>query len=490
MNFFDKAINHIAPVWGLKRTQARMANDLYRNYLEAGRPDRGGEAWKKVSASPSDVFKLDGALVRDRAKYLVGSDPYVSGMLNTLVSTVVGTGIKTSCQIEFSKKHEVNEARNKVIEDLKKRWNEEVDAIGNMHRNEMQELILKTVAGEGEVLMRRMYKDDSSRVSPLCYEIISADRLVDYGTNPLRGNEVINGIEYEPDSSIPVAHHVSYGQYSLKSKRIPVDEINHIFRVDRPGQDRGITWLAPVIPDCYMLHDIKDYAVIARKVQSAIAVIVSDNPNNLGAGGTIPGLVAPSGVTKENAAGDNQSFIQPGMIHHAGTGNVTSHVPAPSNDLDPLTRLLLRSIGIGFGMSYEYISGDYERTNFAGGRLGQVMQRQKIMPVHGFMINHAEKVMHKDFIDSIRLTGDLRVPANLNPYAAQFSKPEIKWGVNPIQEVKAALMAVEGNISTLRDEVEGTGKDFYDVIMQKVKEKKILTEADLVDIKNGAGKAA
>ena len=49
-----------------------------------------------------------------------------------------------------------------------------------------------------------------------------------------------------------------------------------------------------------------------------------------------------------------------------------------------------------------------------------------------------------------------------------------EWGVNPLQEVQASALAIKNGLETLRDNVEGRGRDLDDHLEQIDRESPIL----------------
>jgi len=153
------------------------------------------------------------------------------------------------------------------------------------------------------------------------------------------------------------------------------------------------------------------------------------------------------------------------MIHDVGTGNVTAFTPSPSTDLDDLTRLILRSIAVGLGVSYEWVSGDYSQANFASARLGENRTWKRIYGINDFYTRKCEAPLHRDYIDIARAWGTIPdIPRRANPYAANYSQPHRDWGVNPMQEVNAITAAMGAGLTSLPDEAARRGMDYRDLL--------------------------
>jgi lambda family phage portal protein len=479
-NRFERA----AATVGMHRFATRLAANRYeyeltRYYLEAAKKDRTTGSWRSIGVNAKTVTGSDARAARERARWLVGNTGYAQKALLAIANNVVGAGIITQTQVAFSRAEKDNKKQNSRVEDRKRRWMEEADVTGKMHYYEMQDLALREVVTAGEYLERRRWLRGTGRVLPMALEMIEGARLTDWGTSPTAGNEVIQGVEYTAEGLI-VAYHIDSGEFNTRVERVPVNEINHVFRHDRIQQPRGLTWFSSVIPDLNHLEEIKTYSLIARRVQSAIAVIVSDDPATGGSGRT-PGVSLPAGVGATTEAGDPKRFIEPGLIHRVGRGRVSTLTPSPSGDLDPLTKLVLRGIGCGFGLSYEWISGDYRDVSFASGRLSAQDSWSTITPIHAWFTRRREAWVHRQWVDAEMSFGDFpSMIRGADPYAVRFSQPHRGWGVNPLQEVNAAVKRMDAGITTLRDEVEATGQDWQEHLTQLHAERNYAATLDLI----------
>lgn len=447
---------------------AGYENTLSRWYLDAAKTTSQTSDWRTISAAPELVHQADARTARERAAYLVASTEYGHRAVEVLVDTTLGTGIKTQMTVKWSKVAKEAERLNNEAESAKERWAETAFTKPNMHLHEGQTLWLKATATDGQCFLYRRYIPNRKvrglrglKPAPaLCYEILPASRLSDYLVTPEDGNLVVSGIEYDAEGQA-VAFHFADDGYSYKTYRLPAENILHHYRVDRPGQRQGITWLAPVVQSLYILRDILEYKLIQYKVQSALSVLVSDETG----AGMLPGLPTPAGASKTTNGGAQQQFLVPGMIHRVGQGKVTSFMPSPSGDLDPLTRLCLRGIGVGFGLSYERLSGDYNQVSFAGGRLTENALYDRVDVVHAWYCRGVELPLHQDWVDYATAVGDIATPpAKADPYASSFTRPRRRRGVNPLQEVKASIAAIDAGLSSHRIEMAEQGLDAAEVL--------------------------
>ena len=460
MSFLNRAIGTVAPATALRRHAAQLQ---LRAYLSGADTGRHTGDWRKIGVDAEDVWQSDGGKLRERARFLCTANQYAKAALDTLFEMMVGTGIHTQCRIHFTDDVKKNDLANQAVEDQKKRWMEyDCDSAGDgyakMNWYEMQELVSRSSMRDGEVLViRRTQRKPTSGV-PLAYQIVDASRLSTSAFKSATGGEIADGIEYD-GLGRPVAYHIDANSgYQTKTEIIPARFVNHIFRRDWVDQRRGWSWFAPVIPSIYQVSDVIEYALIARKVQSAIALIITQS--GMG-GGTIPGF---GGDTDANTV--KKQYIEPGLILREPNGaTVHSHVPTPSSDLDQLTALLLRGVAAGLGLSYEYLSGNYSAMNFAGGRIAGLSTKRHAEWGNAWFVRAHERPFHRDWVDYATLANVIPIaPRQADQYAAEFSRPRIEFAVNPQQEVRSALLRMDAGLSSLQQEIENGGGDIGETL--------------------------
>lgn len=461
---------------------AEYGANLQRWYLDAAKTTTQTADWRKLSDAPDIVHAADARTARDRAAYLVASTEYGHRAVEVLVDAAVGIGIGTQMSVRWSKDERVNERNNSDAEGVKLAWAEYAGTGPTQHLYDLQALWLRATITEGQCLLYRRYVPNRKvrglrglKPAPaLCYEVIDTRRLADYLATPAAGGTIVNGIEYDANGD-PAAYHVQDDGYNYKTYRLPAEHVLHHYRVDRPHQRQGITWLAPVVSSLYMLRDIVEYKLIQYKVQSALSVLVSDDmPNGMA---NMPGLPLAAGQSGTTPAGAKQQFLTPGMIHRVGQGKVTAFIPSPSADLEPLTKLCLRGIGVGIGISFERLSGNYDGVSFAGGRLIENTLKDRVDVVHSWYCRGVETQLHRDWVDYAQMMGEIIIPpAKADPYACAFTRPRWRRGVNPVQEVNAAILAIDNGLSNHRQEMAEAGFDATAILEDESRLKKFAKE--------------
>lgn len=281
---------------------------------------------------------------------------------------------------------------------------------------------------------------------------------LDEGITSHGKNEVVEGIEYGPTGRA-VAYHLfdrhpgdiaRFGRSSLKSTRVPAGQILHIRRVDRPGQQRGVPWLAPVMMTLGELSDYQEAQILKQRIAALLAFFVEASDT----GGTYDG--------------QKMSELQPGAIVGLEEGQkITASDPPVVGGYQEFMNQGIRSVAMGLGISYESF-GDLKGVNFSSGKMGRmemdrfvdVWQRQLIIGQFCHGIGRWMKEVWP-------LAREVR---KLPPVPEDFEWTAPKRPmIDPSKEIKAAVEEIDAGLTSLQRKQREMGQD-PDVIAREREE--------------------
>lgn len=357
----DRVIGEFAPEAGRQRVMSRKALGLAMNYDAASR-GRRTEGWK-APATDADAAALGSrARLRQLSRDMVRNRPFAARAREVVVANVVGTGIVPSVV------HDKVEVQRQIMDVLRAHLlTPALDARGELDLYALQEVVMGTVFTDGEILARRRIRRGKyARDLPLGFqvELLECDYL-DTTVTSWGQNEVIEGVEYSPIGDIEAYHlyreHPGAARMrgaTLASERVPWQDILHVRRLDRPGQLRGVPWLAPVMLTMAELSDYQEAQILKQKMAAMLAAIVTYDKE------------AP-GDAKNKLKGLNA--LQPGAIVGAPDGaEVVFTNPPKVDDYLDFMREGLGAIAMGIGITRESLTGDLKGTNFSSGRMGRM----------------------------------------------------------------------------------------------------------------------
>lgn len=327
------------------------------HYEGAGRTTRGSDfrvnRSDAIEAMRHDMHRLSW-IGRD----MLRNNPRVKRIRRQLVNNVVGAGIRPSVEMKTG-----TDAQKKQIEALiadhclTTLW----DADGLKSMLGQQGLGFGSVVIDGEILFRRRFRRPGDGY-PLNFQVqmLEADFLnrdID-GTLP-SGNRAVQGVEFDLMGR-RVAYHLyvehpggSYGAMPA-TRRVTADNVIHLFEPERPGQVRGISWLAPVLTLLHELQKYQDGQVKRQEIAALFAGIVK---------------------TAETADQLEQSLgtLQAGSLIQIGSDESIDWTDPPSVDgYEPFMRVTDRVIAAGMGITYQGLTGDYSNVNYTSGRMGRM----------------------------------------------------------------------------------------------------------------------
>lgn len=440
--FLDRAIGIVAPERELARVRARIQTEHLMNYDGATQGKRAGGL--RATATDADAAGLGARpRLRNVSRDMIRNHPYATRARDVVVSNVVGTGVV------WSVKHADAARRDEIAAVLRRHLDTPaIDARGECDLSEMQAVVMAAVFSDGEVLARRRMRTNQfgrNLALPFQVELLEADHL-DTTKTSNGDNEVIEGVEYSPIGDIQAYHLLRRhpGSASVKhdyvSDRVDWRDVLHVRRFDRPGQLRGIPWLAPVILSMSDLSTYQEAQILKQKMAAMLAGVVSYDESN-------------GNPDKQAAALEN---LAPGSLVFAPEGATVSWTNPPQVDgYSDFMAQGLTAMAMGTGLSYEALSGDLGRVNFSSGRMGRMEMDKNI------------EMWQRNLIIGQFCQGLTRWITEAWPLQAVAPKErfDLEWTaprralIDPVRETAALLDAVDGGLTSLSRAQRSLGLD-------------------------------
>ncbi len=376
MTILDKMIGFVSPTAELRRVRARMASNVARRVLanyDAATVGRRGKSWK-VSATDADGAAARRQRLAWISRDMIRNTPFAARAQHVIASNVVAAGILPKAVFPADSPLAIEWER-----DVKRHFDSSsIDADGQSTLYGLQKLAVMAVVDAGEVLVRRRRRRNSDGLPlPFQIQVIEADFLDTAKEGAAdRGGMIREGIEFDR-----LGRRVAYWLFDEHpgststilrrggaSKRVAASEIIHIYRQDRPGQRRGVSWFAPVALALQDFADNQDAKLMQQKIAACFAAFVVDLD-----GGSEE--VVGGGAVED----DPISSIQPGAVYHLdGTQEVKFATPPSADGFDEFSRVVLRSVAMGLGITYESLTGDLSTVNFSSARIGRLEMNRNV----------------------------------------------------------------------------------------------------------------
>lgn len=455
MKWLERAIAAVSPETAARREHARLrvtAMQSARAMYDGASVSRRTAGWRRVSTD-ANAETMGGALqrLRDQSHDMVRNNPHAAKAPAAIQHNVIGSGIIPSFLGPDGKADKDAEAAARAHLDTTT-----IDAAGQLDFYGIQSLAMRAVFEGGEVLLRRRRRKAEDNL-PLPFQIqtLEGDFLDSSRDGPQdNGTYAVQGVEFDA-----LGRRVNYwlfdehpggrGTYRLPtSRRVPASEIAHVYRIDRPGQVRGVPWLAPVM---LPLADYADYADAQRmrqKVAACFAVFEVDSTGADGGGNPLLG-------SKDSQGGVPIEELSPGIYERLPPGRDIKFASPPGVDgYADFSRISLREIAAGLNIPAFVISGDLSDLNFSSGRLGWLdFQRAVTAYQNDIAIGQMCRTVERWFREALAVSRGIG-----RPIKAKWTPPRREM-INPAEEIKASRDAVRSGRDTLFDMIRAAGKD-------------------------------
>lgn len=468
-NWVDSMVGYFSPMAGLQRMQARRAIDLMRKY-EAASAGRRMTGWNTTSGGSANS-EVGPALtrVRERVRDLVRNNPNATRAVGLLESYIVGNGIVAS----------LSAPRDKDKDKIRGLWNDWADSTDcsadGMHNfYGLQALAARTVAESGECLVIRRIrrKSDGYRIPvPLQLEVVEGDFIDTTKEGEISGGGfILQGVEFNSRNQ-RVAYwlfdrHPGERGLSFKnagvSKRVPAEDILHLYRIDRAGQVRGISWGAPCVVRIRDFDEYEDAQLMRQKIAACFSAFVRDIDNTGG-----------DDITEKSD--ELPEKLESGNIEILPNGKTIEFPNIPVVQDDGHTKRQLRSIAMGWGVTYEGLSGDLSGVNYSSGRIGQLDLKRNVGKWQNNMfIPRFCGTTFGWFKEAADLVG-----APVDGVRALWTPPKFEM-IDPTKEIPAAISAIRGGIQSLPEVVREQGVDFEDHLKEIQKANTMLDQMGII----------
>ena len=474
MNWIERTIEAVSPRWAAERAYYRAQLDFARGY-DAAKGGRRRDGWLRPTTSANAEVGAAGAPSRASARELVRNNPLAKKAKRSYVANMVGTGIVPRAKTG-------NKVRDGRIDAAFEEWSKISDADGMLTFYGQQGLVAGALFESGEVLNRFRDRPVANSADPysLRLQILEPDYIDSsrFGqTGAEKGSIISQGIEFDAQGR-RVAYYLwnehpgdmaaGLRAVSLKSSRIPAEQILHVYRVDRPGQIRGITELAAALQKSYDLADYEEAELVRKKIAACFAAFVKQ--------ARAPGATTLTQSPTSDAQGRRIERLSPGLIQYLGLDeDVVFGAPPAADGYGEFIKAHKRDIAAGVNVTYEEMTGDFSQVNYSSFRAGQNGYRRAIeMDQWLILIPMFCDPAWRRFIDRLALAGVIDRPA----YGVEWETPRFE-SVDPYKDSIADRNDVRSGFVSLFQAIQRRGYNPREVLQQAADANALLDQLGL-----------
>ena len=483
-NFIDKAIAFFSPEKGLRRLQAKATLNYFNNSYE------GASTTKKTlknwfaSLNNSDKDDLPALkLLRARSRDLYRNEPLVTGAIETNLDSVVGAGLKVQSQIDYEY---IGISEEKAIEweNAAERefnfWANSVNADASRKKNffELQAVALASALLSGDVFVilpgiKRDFWPYETTIS-----LIEADRVCNEG-DVLDTEELAGGIKTSAYGEVVEYHILKSHPGGLSQEKEWIKfpawgesgrkNVIHLFRQIRPGQRRGVPYLAPVLKHLKVLGDYTDAELTAALVSALFTVFIkNENPEMLF---------------------DNEGELKLGAGAIVGLNPMESIEIAdpkrPNSAYDAFIKSIIEQIGVGLNLPYEILMKHFE-SSYTAARASFLEAWRTFKSRRTWFVNGFCQPIYEAVITEAVLQGRLEAPGFLDDPFIRAAYLHTTWmGPAPgqinekVETAAAALRVQEGFSTRAKESAEMNGTDFETNVRKAKRENELMKNSGL-----------
>jgi len=403
--------------------------------------------------------------LRGRSRELRRNNPLADGGAESYVANIIGSGINPRWQIKD------NPALKQELQELWDDWTKESDFADLLDFYGQQSLGVSGMLDAGEFLCRFIDVGAGEyETVPLKLQLLEADYLDEtFHSTASNGNEIRMGIEFDKRGR-RVAYwiwndhpgeSISFRNYALERVRVPAEDMRHVFKPVRIGQQRGRPWLASIIVKLHELDQYEDAELVRKKTAAMFGGFITEAMNAEGAAaGTLFGR-----RSGQDAKQNDIIAIEPGTFPTLPVGkDVVFSTPADVGvTYEVWIKQQLREIAVGMGITYEQLTNDLTGVNYSSIRAGLLEFRRRVNQLqHQIIIHQFCRPIARRWTDTAVMCGALRIPdyfQNRRKYLRIEWCPDGWPWVDPVKDQLAEQMANRNGYKSRSRSVAERGDD-------------------------------
>lgn len=418
--------------------------------------------WNPSASSANPQVYFDLATLRNRSRDLLRNNPLAVNGIQSLVTSIVGTGIHPQAVTG-------DDALDARVQAAWNQWaSGELDVSHDRTWASLQALWVRSWLESGGVFVRkRLRRLSDGYAAPLQLQTLEADFCDLFKTEALgEYAHITMGVEFDavgrrvaywlyrqhPGETLPLLNVPTYD-----SQRVPAKDVAYLTMCERPGQVHGIPWLTPAMSTIYNLQTLERYKLTKAQTEAAFAAFVVPGDESYSDAGEQEGASA----SVEDADGRILDRIEPGLIGVLRGGkDVKFAQPTSSADHPQLVQHYQRQAAAAMRITYERLTRDYSNVNYSSYRAGDLELRRLVtMLQRDVVIPLLCRPVWQWFCEALSIA-DPSIPPDI----------KVRWHcprheeLDAEKELKADVLAIQQGLTSPSMVVARQGMDLDDVL--------------------------
>ncbi len=487
----DKAIEYIAPTWGANRFKSRCMMALAGAYTGASKGRRQTHSFNPKGGDADADTLGDLGVLRERSRDLLRNTPIATGAVGTNLVHVVGVGLKMQSRIDRKtlgmSEEEAEEWQRKTEREFNG-WAKSLDCDVTRRNNfyDLQKLVLRSTLESGDCFVLLPFKELKTSLYGTRLQVVEADRLTN-ADNQQNTKTLSGGIERAKDGT-PKFYHIRTTHpgadtiaKEMKWRKVPAftrsgrRNVIHVYEQLRPGQSRGVPYLAPVIEQLHQLGKYTEAELMAAVVSSLFTVFLKTPTGE----GFSP--FEPTAETGSDTDDKDYKMAPGGFVQLAQNEEVTFANPGrPNTSFDPFVQAILRQVGVALGLPFELLVMHFTKS-YSAARTAMLNAWKVFLTRREWLVDHFCNIVFEAWFEEAVLRGRVIAPGFLDDRVMRDAYLSNVWigpaqgSIDPQREISAVEKRIELGISTRAEETAAlTGTDWDQKVDRIKKEAEIM----------------
>ena len=503
----ERIIQKVLPNYALKRARARYGlamGAMVAGYEGASMSKPSLRNWRPVPYDANSLIQFDQQYLRDRSRDLERNNALALGAINTKCTSVIGTGLTLHAKIDSKFLTMDDDAANEWESNAEREWklwynSIESDAARILSGPSRQQQVYRRRLVDGDVLSLLKHIRRPGNPYALKEQIVEGDRL----TNPgwaANSQSRAGGIDKD-ENGAPVTYHImnrypwQVGTNLASLEWIPVPafggntgrrNVLHVFKQERPGQNRGVPDLAPVMHLLKQLGRFTEAEVDAAVINSYFTVFFT---SDMGGEDDFKTVMGGQQKTYSPSSADDVD-LGPGLVHMAppGTKPEFADPKRPNANFGAFVEALFQQIGVALEIPYEILIKHF--TSSYSASQGALLEAWRFFKSERkwFIGNYLQPLYETFLMEAVSMgrlsaPGFFRDPLVRQAYCGTQWHGDPRGMIDQVKEISAANLRILMGMTTLEAETaEITGGDWEKNIPQIRRERQILSDLGLMPV--------
>lgn len=442
--------------------------------------------WTPSQQGADQDIRMDIDRLRDRSRDLYRNNSIGRGAVRTMVTNVIGRGLKLQSRIDADFLGLTDEQAEEWESNVERKWKQfekECDATQKNSFSQLQQLGYLTKLTSGDTFVLLPFIEDEFSDFDLKIKLLESDD-VDDPFGQVKPN-IRNGIELG-EFGQPIAYHIRgkegrFQRVEARGEKTGRRNVLHIFNCERPGQNRGVPFLAPVMETVKQLGDYKKSEVTASVVSSLYTIFIkSSDPNSIQ--NQFPAHTEPDNVPGNLDSTDFDYTLGPGSIQLLDPNQDVSFAnpTRPNNAFEAFINAVLREIGMALEIPFEILSKQFV-ASYSASRGAKVEFFKTVVAERNNYIQSFNQPIYEEWLKNEILRGRIKAPGFLMDKEVRAAYSGANWigeamgQIDETKEVLAAQMRIQSGFSTHSQETSFlTGGDFEKNARKLKRERELL----------------